>query len=1549
MCSKAMQKTLLSLVSLIFLGSACTSRKQDLPKADFGFFKSPEASEACVSTNLSQWSLSGEFLDKLLRCASNKSVDGPSSLDHSLQWLDALGPVKLQKLVDFLLTEDTNATDHAGRYPYLLAFSTLLDRGLLAGQKQGLELTQERLGDLQGFLLALPPERSKTLLTQWSQSGELNRLLQELGFFLNALADNSLEVLVTEGLQGQTLREPFFALGREVLGQDNLMLALDKSLKAQSTGVLSSAERLKLFQQWRQASLPSQANAYLSSQTTSAGPTPAAHLADFTASLNDTEIKGISEFLLSFWNAYRSQEKYAQISLNTRLVDSLEHALDQQKNPALWSLALLSDLRSLPVQELDEISAALERLISDVEGARSSWDSTLDTLRAKIGSQKLSDALAQKIATGGAIASCPGLSAPVLVDETLDAKRFVTVLQWWSQIQPACQNLSPLAALSKDVLEVEISEDCASSTSSKPCLPQSKLARPQQAQAWQKIAAEDFAMTSRLLELGFAEQRRWLSYDPYSLRQQGLAYDAMRLDQFDALWQKWKATSASSLKDLAAFDLSLSKDPQYQSLLAPDFCEQILNLQIERLGSLAGQFYDLVPEVDCDRSLTQRATRTFAGLYNRGPWESALREKMSPLEWLKSHPPQNPKLAAAFAEHPEWLSRILGRLHSTESTFRNPAFATLGNEELTPFVSLGSGLNNLINIEVRSDSRSPSSFQSQTLAQAEVLQPLQAIARFDSTSASSANAWALWDWQLASSALTSKDLPPDLMKAYDEWVDKELIPALADPSTWSPMIQKQAPAWAQLPTGISREFFTVKDYSPEEARILVLYYLRHYTKLPQSLPNDIRLSSQPNPSPGSTSFSNPVRGFMNAAYMSSPGSDYLLFAKMVPDSLRKGSSLEELQAQLLPPFEQYQAEGGFFPYAKQSLIRDVAKFKAESLKPNVRLFSTLNLLSYTRSGLNFFPQPLIGIGAQSCQASATEKVTCAVELTEADTALAYKAYQAFLSQQIAQIFCPLIAGEDLGESKLWQERLGLTLNKAETCSAYSSLASLPEDKLRFPVWFSKRILEDSFTLGREAQLKEGLAQIPSQLRFYKLASQGLNQKELVSRWLRESTGVWDEANASSQSRRQRLAINFWAGSPSLLNSYLDTLRLSLGQEEWKQALVSFGERTADGQDGDGLRKALKRFVELQKALRSSQNATVSDLLLQFVDEVSSQPEEKEVLSRLLADYRQLETYDFLGNELPLAVLGLFEDRFDWQKPGFQLTQFLAQQQTLQAWSRASALFSPSELQAFLDKIQAASQALGPLADRQDLFKRFLDEVIGLGTLVSVSDERVLASSWDDALKAWRNTDFSFAFEEQWLQLLAGWDKSLSLLDGSTGPSAAESTESLLPAFLKHGSALLVAHQATGSLNEDLFWPRLLQSFLDTMEQEPLGSRALAGFLASDALGFQSGAIWNRLLLEESPRYRLSEALTVMGNVPQELWQGMLTEATELLGRMQKPLAFLKDRIEWKEDPGSNAFQKALEQMFALSRNPELRDSQLEVLNLWLNNDSEDAQTASDRP
>ncbi len=1518
------------LVAAILCWSAC-SRPSETPDAHRGFFKSPDAASACLENNLSQWELSGVFVHKLLRCASNQNDEGGETLPSTEALLASLPPEKLQNLIDFLLLPDPQGKTHEERYPYLLAFGTLLDRDLT----QAPSLRGERLGALQNLLIAMKTDRAQEVLVHWARSARMQDLMRELGAFLAGLQGDGLESLTHEILAGERLRQPLLTLSRAPLTDDSLMQALAESLSATPTRVLAAADRESIIDGWRQPQLGSSA-VHAPEGPTAEGQTPAQHLAAFNSSWSDADREGLSRGLLKMWDLYRSSGSTSRPALDQKLLKTATAAIDQQSGPSLWLLSMLNDMQGLRAADGDTVAGAIERLLSDA------YDPTLDSLRAKMGGSRLISQIATLMEEGGAVPGCSNLSIDGLAArDTGDFASYAALVQTLTTPQSACDQKIPLEAAFSSWTGVSIDTDCSVAVG--PCLAAQTRAPAQIASYWQDgYTPPSPRLLQDLVLQSLAHLSRELRADPYALRNLSLAPGSFSAEGLEAMAADFRAQSIATIEEVASFDEALTR--KYRGELTEDFLEKVLAASLEKMASRASEFYDLVPNtIDAgEKTADQRASRIFAGLYAGGPLESALADRLQLSSVLTEKLPADAELSAFLRSHPAFLSSFLDRQRRSLAIFRHPAFAVQSNEDLTPFVSLGSNLNNFVSLvsdgNRHRDTLGPITAASPFLikSSAELLQPTQAILDFDPYDRSKQAAWGLWTQQLSSSGLVSKDVPPQLAARFEAWSREVWLPSMTAAANWTDLWQLAPPRWASQSPQFSPEFFEVKPYDANEARILTLYQLRHYLKIPLPLPKGASISAGANPTPTTTQFTQALRGFMSAAYMASPGGDYTLFARLAPPFLADPSlqTLEALQSAALPDWQSFAASDQFFPYARQNLIRDVQKFSVESFTPEFKLFSTFNLLSFTRSGIAYFPQPLIGFGGRLCHISEAETAPCPVELSSASDEAAYAQYKAYIARILALHFCPLIAADDLGPARQWQERLGLTLQQPQSCEGVSGLTTLPADPLRFPRWMTQRVLDDVFAMGKEAHLKPGLAHIPAALRFYKLQKQsGLNAETRAELWLRESLGVWHNANAASQSRRQFYALQFWAGAPSLLGSWLDATRQKFDAEAWKQALAQLAEVDAE----DGLRRLMRRTIDLQRTT-AAEGGTMLTFAVRWLSALDQHPEERKILSLLLADYASAENYDFMGNDLPLAILGLFEDRFDWQNPGLRLAKFAAQRETLQSWAVAGRLFSPESWENLLATLPRALAAWGDEKSQERLAREMLAEGLALGTLWQSDQQRFLAQSWDLVLKSWRLSDWGESYQRAWGIFVEAWEQPLQKLDGTDGPSLQAITASNLAHLLGGLPSLLAAHQSTGAMTEDLFWPRLLAEGNQLLQTETAGAGVLARWLATDQLGFTDGERWLHLLQDSAARGVTAAALAAAVATPENLWRDALLESSDLLTRLQRPLAYLKSRLIWHIEPEHNGFRHALDRIWMLASDAQLNQQQADVLERWLGHD-----------
>ncbi|WP_141733101.1 hypothetical protein [Oligoflexus tunisiensis] len=1501
---------------------SCSGKKELSRGEGFAFFKNPESNEACLNTNLSQWELSGEFLHRMLTCASNRSSDGGETLPATRKLLAELSPDKIQKLVDFALMPDESATTHEERYPYLLALSSVLDRGLTEGQKQGLNLATERLEHLQPFLLSLDPSRLQRQLTLWSQSGRLDELLAELGLLIQSLEKDSLSALTHEVLQGAHFGPRFVRVSTAVLGQDPLMESLDAALSAQTLRAPDAESQARILHDWRQPQSPDAPDRPLPSHATASAPTSfAQHLDQFTQTLSDDEIQKLSNFLISFWNSYRSLDPEERDFISRRLADGFEQGLDQQKNIARWLLALAQDLSTMPAADLNSISETLGRLLEP------SNDPSLDTLRAKLWSSRIMEQLLELLTQGGAVPGCSALTIPGLKDAApTDFAPTYEILRTLNTPQAACDGQIPITAALESWSNVAVGHACTQQN----CLELTAKANDPDLTAsyWSEPYTEpDPKLLQELLRQALQESRLNLERDRYHWKNIGVANRAVDPATVDQLLEQLQKAAPQSLRDLALWEKALMQDSRFQTLLAADPIEKLLSLKIERLGSLSQQFHELVPEGtrDVDKTTNQRAARVFAGVYNQGPLEQALRYKLpatleGPEDILQDASFNWPQdVRETFADDRALFSHFLHRFKNADSIFRNPELGSLVDGADVVMASLGSpgryvGFEQLgqVSIQPGMDTR--------------MIQPLQSVRPASEDPAG----WGLWYQQLMSSGLVSKDLPPEQMGGFHDF-SAQFIQNISADARWADLVTADEPTWSQRAPGLGSEFFDVEPYTPADARMLALYYLRHYHKIPLAFPAEAQLGIVP---------TGGLRGFFSAAAMvRNMDADYALFVKLFPEQLGAAvPSLEALGAQAFST--------ALFTPTKVNPVTRVGLLEnryAELLaNPNFQLLSTFNLLGLTKSGSSWYIQPLIGLDNTSCATADGTPAGCALELRGADTGVRQSQYQDFIASLIAHNFCPLLTTDQFGSRDVWVQRLQLKPADAKTCQDLKLLEAKVGDEVRFPAWLTRRILNDVFSMGRKARLKKGLAQIPAALRFHKLAQEELSANERAGLWLRQARGHWSALNAATQSRRQSYAVQFWAAQPNLLNAALGQWEQDIETISWTDFLARLAQRDGNGTAQDVVHEVLSLVISTQQdSARAGES--LLEMAFTLMERISARPDLLDAAGHMLGNFASAENYDFVGRDLPYAMR-LFTV-FNWNEPGLRLSKFLAQKESIRLWALLCEYFSPDEMGRFLNQLQKSSVELGEKSERAGLLQRFLKEQVALGTLLENESQRTLSDRWNTILLTWRAADFGSGFLKDWESLLASLDQPLQTLDGRATHSTARILELWLPQFLRQGIGLLQLHQEAGASPETSFWSKMTLDLLQSIQAEPLGSRALARFLADPRLGFVQTDLWVRALTDARYRQPMAEGLISLSSVSEHLWREALVESSDLLARLGKALGYMKQRMVWKEDPEHNAYRIVIDQLHALSHDAVLRDSQIEILKLWFRDEEGEPRMA----
>lgn len=1509
---------LLALVSL----SGCFGKKSSTNNsADFDFFKTDEAKEACVSTNLSQWELTGKFLHGFFRCASNKSADGAETLSGLQALLVSLDETKLQKVLDFALTVDPKGATHEERYPYLLALSTVLDRGLIDSRSEGLNLSAERLGSLQDFLVTFDARRSKEILSTWSRSGRLAEVLNELGLFVDSVDNYSVEVFAHEMLSGNILRPEALSIARRVLKEESLFLALADVTNAHPSRVLNESEQTQLLAPYRETIVASDKVALAAVNPSSEEvQTPLSVLNDEHAQYSLKELTGLKDFLLSYWKAYQNLGQGERDSLDSRLSAGMDTFANAQAAPAKWSLAMLHDGFQMAAQDLSKLTYAADLLIDGN-------DLPLEAIRAKSGASKLMNQLEVLLTNGGKIPNCPIFDKSPLALDSATYTNFAASLKTLTEPHANCAGRVPLLVAIETFTGFELSENYS----------------PELSSAVEADAALTRKLTTDTLTKLVSETQR----DPYRFYNLQLATDRLESEFLVKLSARIQSHQDWSMAGIAKLDESLTKE--FEGILEADFLEKLLTHRIEALATQAHQFKDLAPEqaTEIDNTLEARSSRVFAGLYTQGPIEQVLGNHLDISNFTFSEDQQD--LKSYLQSHPSVFSRLMFKARESEGIFRSPTLGTLEGETFTAFSGAGASLRTYFGFTSGDVNLSP---VITSTAAHRILAPNQAVKAF-SDDEQGRSAWALWYQQYGLGPIDSKDVPSALSKKLEEWFFTSLIPTLSNPDFYPEL---KANSEFVSSSSVSPEYFDIEGYSPEEARLLTTFYYKHYQKSSPLAVDAAQIAFGKSSAPRNdlTAFADPIAGFFNTSYMVKDEYEglYSAYAKTYPKALRSSDKISALKASILPDYATFQTTTGAWTFAEQAQVNDVTRLPNDIESP-LALLSTLDLLTYSKPQSRFIPQPVVGFAGTLCRSRTKDPndatiwvdgvEACPIDFQGASPDEAYGKFREYISQSAAQTFCPFLASDELGPRMIWSQRLGLSLDNSTICSKASNKDLLAD--YRFPAWHSARVLDDIFVMGRQAKLKAGLSEIPAAIRFYKIKSKGLEPARQGLEFLALAKGVWTNRQAADQRRREFFAGNLWVGSPSLLNSYINFVSQNVDSYGFRNSLIAYAETDASGQRKDTLRDILRVFSAQQKESAAQGESAILFGLKTF-DKIVGNPEFRAFIANGLADTNSSESYNFFANELPMSLVQLFpadENPFDWSNPGLSFLKNIGQHSMLRSGQIVSELFTASEIDRFLEQTVSAVQVLPDVVERATLLTKAAKEVLKIGTLANGDSH--LTEKIESLAKVWARIDLGQEVQKSWTSYVTKLVHPLKGFDGEEKISGQTALDSLLSALIIRGPSLFSmiqdASQVDGSAlkDEPLFWRNWFENLTNSMDIRTEGSFALSSFLSEKRFGVSvdEGGLWLPLLRPGQLQDRAVAAIAAMDSVPEPLWQNALIEMTDLSARLTRALGFLKTNLVWNVDPDHNAYRIALDKAYELSQDKDLRDKQIELITLWLSN------------
>ncbi|MFW7381904.1 MAG: hypothetical protein ACOH5I_24065 [Oligoflexus sp.] len=1512
---------------------SCQRQEQEFPHADFQAKKTEQARAACDDTQLiREMSLSGHFVYKLVLCSSNQSSSGEESMDDIVRLVKKLGPDQMDRFTSFLLRPRPSGNSPEETYPYLTAMSYLLERGT---DGDSLSLTAERFGPLQNFLLAIDPTRAIELLMDWKRSGELNEILEEISQFLDMQEPGALSALTNEILTGKVWGASFLANSLDILRHDPLMYELEALLKPELGRSLADSSQVKVcFDEWLNRQDGQIADERCQPQTLAEDTEQvlgASRFASGMADLSEEERENLIATGLAFLDHFSTINSEERYDFSLRLMQSLEEFWQHNRENSRYLAALLDLILSSQAQDFAEVRQAAATLLEP------NYDPTLNKLRAKIGESMLQEQLEDLLVKGGDIPGCEGLQLAGLASSDASFASLANALQEFLSPHPACSNIPPLLAAASTGMNAFFHTDCNGVNSSLPCIP---FENPPSELFQAGLAiTENPALQGRFLHGTLRQIRTELQLDPYYLQSQNLAVGAIAPEIFDVLIKQAKRQEAWTAADLVELDQWLSTQKKLQELLIADFLERLLSLEAERLAAMGQQFQQLIPEIPVSDFRSEfKAARVFAGLYPGGPYEWQMKHDLQSI--VTSFDILPPALAERFSEDPTELRMFLQRLKDADAIFKNPSYAKQ-NEDLIRVWVPGSSIGDYLGF---TSSGEWSLFHDQMLRPALNFSP--------SLDPEDAN-WALWDRFMLRSALISKDIPAHLAKDFETWA-MGLYGQFFDQSYWLGR-QELAEDWQLRPDDPSLpDYFDSQPYETWEARAIMMYIMQHYYKSDRLLPAKAQFSGS-----DMTSAEQPLQGFMNASFLSSPyevNKPWSVFISLFPETLKAvaaENSYTALRQNLLPTYSELglDASGeGFFEVRGYGFRRNIDDFSPEIFSERLKLFSSLNLLSFTQDRNAAYPQPVVGFAGKVCSpARDAETMPCPIEIAaDLSAEQAYEEYRRYIQAQFDQSFCPLFQPE-LAQALRWDELLGFSQSEWQPfCQNQSNDWQRYEwdESLRFPTWVIAAVSQDIFQLGKNPRLKSEIHSLAAHMRWLKLQAPderqaGLQKSDRARAWLQTSSWQVSPSAAGKARYRQQAAATLWSDQPTLLHYYLGAIEEALPAEIYEIFLIEKGQTDpATGERIAGIEELLGLFIRLQEKheeLGSSSLRLLLDMQAELVDNHAA----RQALAHILLQQNSLQNYDFLGRDLPLALMGLFGNRFDWQDPGLLFAKQVLLRPHLSGFVTASNRIRSSELQTGLDLLQEQLDRLGEAADQERILRIFLDlgrrQLSAYQTGREGSFQLQAAQQMDRLLKVLTLSRFDQAFHQNFHRWIGHFKTELSQLDGKPGPSLRDFLGQSMNFFITQAGSLVELHwQAkTSSRDEEFYWSNLGLDLLEPIQADRANATAFRNFLADPRLGLTGDdPLMKESLSDPATRNEMVALLDSFEKAEQSEWLAASQEMGDFLRSTQRFLVYADERMVWK-DKGSAELAQSLRMLRRFAEDAgDLWDKQLELIDGW---------------
>ena len=604
----------------------------------------PAPSESCQNFRaIGDLSISFSYLDNLFSCIND---EGDEPLAHIASIHKTVGEEGFQAWKRLLIDSTETQPKLAAAYPYLLAFSTLLDRGLFDYSGNSLAERSDRYDTLQTVLKQLNPKPLAQLTLHWAHEGNLAPILEDFGHLIDELPPASISGYLRLYLSDPDFHKNLTQAANRLLKDELNRDAIFETLQWRSFPLFSNDAILDCLDGLKACESVDSSHSFLE------------HLSSFWSSLTPSERSSLAtslgEMIRTGLSADTDTVEYYIENLAITLTD-----FGQWESEPTTSIArILSVLVETDLPSIAPLMAGFERIRNN--------PTYFSALQEKQGSTLLHEKIEDFLWNGGPVSSCntmyPG------VRDSADHEDLLARLRDSTASHASCANgTSLLAAFIRDTLNVACEQNCSEVF----------------AQTIENSPTPDY--WDKTMGLLLNEMERSIRFDPYYFRSARLGYEAINQSDINLIK---RILSDSPVTDAEAFVRFADKTIMHQDLrkkLAPDFWSRWLIQSLSKYSELSYHFSDLYSsKQEVDESY--KINRILSGVYPSGPVEQHLQERLSPNAISQMAP-------ATLDIQSKDVSAIMFPGYSSSSYIKNKSVSFKPTEETIRFPYSGAVVN----------------------------------------------------------------------------------------------------------------------------------------------------------------------------------------------------------------------------------------------------------------------------------------------------------------------------------------------------------------------------------------------------------------------------------------------------------------------------------------------------------------------------------------------------------------------------------------------------------------------------------------------------------------------------------------------------------------------------------------------------------------------------------------------------------------------------------------------------------------------------------------